>query len=75
MYCNPNKLLLRNNTLGNNVPKVIEPEKNTMSGGIIEGDNILAKKNHKLQNVAKQLINLKSQMKPQKKMKPPNITF
>ena len=46
-----------------------------MSGGIIEGDNILAKKNHKLQSVAKQLINLKSQMKPQKKLKPPNITF
>ena len=44
MYCNPNKLLLRNNTLGNNVPKVVEPENNTMMGGIIEGDNILAKK-------------------------------
>ena len=44
MYCYPNKILLRNNNLGNNVPKVIKPEKNTMSGGIIEGDNILAKK-------------------------------
>jgi hypothetical protein len=73
MYCNPAQLLLRNNYLGKDEKR--EPEPKNMNGGYVKSDLSLSEKNKDLQKVAKKLVLMNSQIKPKKKVKPPNITF